>query len=635
MNDSAYFITEYWHLIEWLIGLTALVILVSSLDDVFIDTYYWIRQVWRRLVKRRRYPCLAIAKLRQPEEQHFAMMVPAWQEFDVIAKMIENTMATLEYRHFVVFIGTYQNDSATTIEADRMARRFPQVRRVTVPHDGPTCKADCLNWIVQAIFLYEQEHGMQFAGMVMHDSEDVIHPLEFKLFNYLMPKKDLVQLPVLSLERDWHAFVAGTYMDDFAEWHSKDLVVRESLTGLVPSAGVASCYSRRALAALAEESGMQPFNTDTLTEDYDFSFRLRRLGMSRQIFVKFPIEYRVRRKCWFGLYEREVAVDSLIATREYFPSTFRAAYRQRARWILGIAFQGWQEVGWRGSLSTKYLLLRDRKCLVTSFVAIFGYVLVLNVLALWAIRHLGVNFAMTPELIHPGTWVYGVVTANFFLFANRIAQRIYFVSRLYGIEQGLWAVPRMVVNNFINFAAAARAWHIYLEHLASGKKIAWDKTAHSYPSSAELAVLHQRLGELLLSWRAIGEDELTKALAEQQGSGEPLGHILLAQGAIDEETLADAIATQNQLPRAHLDWSVLPAVRTLLPESLIQQHRTLPLSAGRARLALAVDRAPSTELAGALNRLGYTDPHFFVVSESELARALALVLPHPSTRREP
>lgn len=34
-----------------------------------------------------------------------------------------------------------------------------------------------------------------------------------------------------------------------------------------------------------------------------------------------------------------------VATREFFPEDFRAAYRQRARWLLGIAFQGWTQHG--------------------------------------------------------------------------------------------------------------------------------------------------------------------------------------------------------------------------------------------------------------------------------------------------
>ncbi|UEB99676.1 glycosyltransferase [Burkholderia vietnamiensis] len=97
-------------------------ILVSSLDDLYIDAFYWIRAAYRRFVIHRRYPRLTAQELRGEDERWFAIMVPAWKEYAVLAQMIEHTIATLEYRKFVIFVGTYQNDPDTTIEADRMAR---------------------------------------------------------------------------------------------------------------------------------------------------------------------------------------------------------------------------------------------------------------------------------------------------------------------------------------------------------------------------------------------------------------------------------------------------------------------------------------------------------------------------------
>ena len=60
----------------------------------------------------------------------------------------------------------------------------------------------------------------------------------------------------------------------------------------------------------------------------------------------------------FGL-AAQPAVHMPLGVREYFPDTFRTAYRQKARWTLGIGLQGWSQVGWEGSLATKYLLFRD------------------------------------------------------------------------------------------------------------------------------------------------------------------------------------------------------------------------------------------------------------------------------------
>ena len=234
------FINIYLATLDYVAVVLALIILISSADDFFIDIYYWVREAYRALVVRRRYPPLGLKALQGPKEKWLAIMIPAWEEHKVIGAMVEHFLSSMEYTRYMVFIGTYQNDSATTRVVEELARRYQQVFRVNVPLNGPTSKADCLNWMIQAILLKEQEKGGKFAGIVMHDCEDVVHPLELKLYNFLLPRKDFIQLPVLSLERDWKQWVACTYMDDFAEFHQKDMIVRESLTGFVPGAGVSS-----------------------------------------------------------------------------------------------------------------------------------------------------------------------------------------------------------------------------------------------------------------------------------------------------------------------------------------------------------------------------------------------------------
>lgn len=294
-------LANYYAALETVAAAVAVLILISSLDDLFIDVWYWTRETWRTLTvkKRREYKPLTQQDLLQRPEQPLAIMVPAWMEYDVIAQMVENMINVLDYREYVVFVGTYPNDQATIDEVERMRRRYKRLRRVEVPHDGPTSKADCLNWLILSIFDYEKRHDIEFAGVILHDSEDVLHPMELRFFNYLLPRKDMIQLPVTSLDREWYELVAGVYMDEFAEWHAKDLVVRESVSGMVPSAGVGTCFSRRALLALSEQTDNQPFNTDSLTEDYDVGARLAAMGM-HSIFARFPVHFLVRRPSWFG-----------------------------------------------------------------------------------------------------------------------------------------------------------------------------------------------------------------------------------------------------------------------------------------------------------------------------------------------
>lgn len=617
------FLADYLYVLDVLTAITAVMILVSSLDDFFIDVYYWVRAAWRWAVVESRYSPLRIEQLQAKEESWLAIMVPAWKEYDVIAKMVENTLATMEYRNYVIFLGTYQNDAETTAEADRMARRFPhKVRRATVAHDGPTCKADCLNWIVQSIFRYEEQNQMRFSGMVMHDSEDVIHPLEFHLYNYLIDRKDLIQLPVLSLERDWNEFIAGTYLDDFSEWHCKEMTVRESLTGLVPGSGVATCYSRRVIEELAGLNDNQPFNTDTLTEDYEMSHRLMKIG-TKQVFVMFPVLYRAKRKGMFTRREKTVEMKSLIATREYFPGQFRAAYRQRARWILGVSFQGWQQMGWQGGLVSNYLYFRDRKGIFTSFAGLLAYFLAANFAVLWMLRGAGYEYVRYPEFMQPDSWVYSVVVINFWLFMNRIAQRVYFVAKLNGIEQGMLAIPRMLVGNVINFFSVCRAWKVFLIHIITGKRVTWDKTQHSYPTMGELQRHRKLLGDLLLEWQAIEREHLEQALDTQKQTGKKLGQVLKEAGLVSEEVLADVIAEQGGLPRAKLLPDAVSKFAGRLPRYLVERYHAIPFADGEGgALNLAVAE-PLSEGALAEIQSEVAEPvACFIVCEAEIANAL-------------
>ncbi|MDE3033537.1 MAG: hypothetical protein KGI56_07725, partial [Acidobacteriota bacterium] len=55
----------------WLAVFVNLLIFVSSLDDAFIDAYFWIRHLYRRLVTRRRHPRLKLESLHAAKEAPF------------------------------------------------------------------------------------------------------------------------------------------------------------------------------------------------------------------------------------------------------------------------------------------------------------------------------------------------------------------------------------------------------------------------------------------------------------------------------------------------------------------------------------------------------------------------------------
>ncbi|WP_122664231.1 glycosyl transferase family protein [Pseudomonas viridiflava] len=631
-----YWLAHYYSFLEVATIVVAILILISSLDDLFIDLWYWSRRIFRRFTAGRKYRPLTAEQLIARDEQPLAIMVPAWLEYDVIAPMIENMVSTLDYQNYVVFVGTYINDQRTIDEVERMRRRYKQLHRVEVPHDGPTCKADCLNWVIQAIFLHEKTHGMTFAGVVLHDSEDVLHPLELRLFNYLLPRKDMIQLPVVSLERNWYEWVAGTYMDEFAEWHGKDLVVRESMSDTVPSAGVGTCFSHRALRVLAGETQNMPFNTDSLTEDYDVGARLAKVGMNA-IFVRFPVEYRVLRKSWFRKpYESTLKMP--LCVREFFPDTFRTAFRQKARWTLGIGLQGWEQMGWNGSLANRYLLFRDRKGIITAFVSIIAYLILVQLLALIILRQSGLWDTSFPTPFETNGFIKYLLLANGIALAWRVIHRCYFTGVLYGWQHALLSIPRMVVGNFVNFMAASRAWKMFIVGKVMNRKLVWDKTMHDFPSTDLVAVAPRKLGSVLLSWQAINDSNLQSALAEQQTRQLPLGRILLNNGWLDDETLAEAIAFQNDLPRVFDVASKAELATPVLADEFALRWRVVPLGVspeGRPQVAVASPLSAEglEEISAELG----SEPVQLIARESEIINQLRQLdapddraLPHAS-----
>ncbi|WP_247710902.1 glycosyl transferase family protein [Qipengyuania aestuarii] len=613
--------------LQWAALVVATLIALSSIDDLFVDAVFWAIVLKRKILRLRRPGPASAESIVEKIEAPLAIMLPAWKEFDVIESMIQNAASALAYRNYFIFVGTYANDAETIEAVERVAQRYKQVRHVKLPHDGPTCKADCLNFIIADIIAFEKSREIEFAGAVLHDSEDVLHPLELHLFNYLLPYKDMIQLPVVSLEQRYSDFVAGTYMDEFAEWHAKDLLVRQRLAKVVPSAGVGTCFSRRAIGALLEAG--QPFNTDTLTEDYDIGNRLAERGM-KSVIEFYPVEFRTRRGAFFGFGpDRMVTFSMPLCVREHFPNTFRTSYRQKARWILGITIQGWLQLGWNRSLTSNYFLFRDRKALFTPTLTMTAYLLVLAYLGVSLHAFLAGN---PPVTLFSGHWLEtALLWFNLAALGARMGQRIFFVERIYGWGHAVMSMPRVFVLSFINFAASMRAIRIFIVSRLRGNSIAWDKTMHRFPSDEWLGEDRRRIGEILLSWEAVTPPALEKALRAQKLKGGMIGDLLILDGAIDEEMLADALATQSQLPRAELNLEMVEENLHLFNEEIMARYSVLPFGVAKdGHVMLAVIRPlPSVEKDWLRSRLSRPFRQY-IVRESVLRAIMSNLVEQPN-----
>ena len=429
---------------------------IFALNDLAVDLIYFGRQLWRSATVYRRFPRAFAASLAASaaDQRFIAIFIPAWDEAAVIGAMLKSTLARLDYANYRLFVGCYRNDPATTAAVKSISD--PRVEMVVVEEDGPTTKADCLNHIYDALLAYELEHKPAVA-VVLHDAEDVVHPLELSIFNSLIDRAGAIQLPVLPLPDARSRWVAGHYCDEFAEAHTKELVVREAIGASIPLAGVGCAIARGPLSRVAALHEGTPFASGSMTEDYELGLRLGELGL-KTMFVRIPAVPGSR---------------SVVASRGHFPGTFGEAVRQKARWLGGIALHGWDRLGWSGGLGERWMRMRDRRGPIAALLLFCGYSAALLWSQMWVAEALGAPIQVTIDAaLATLLWI------NLWLLLWRIAMRALFTGSDYGWKEGLLSVPRLVVGNFIAICAAARALSLYL---GKAPRV-WDKTKHTFPA---------------------------------------------------------------------------------------------------------------------------------------------------------
>ncbi len=581
-----------------LLFIVAFVFVLSGIDDLVVDVVYFIRTIYRSLFVWKRYKPITEQQLLGIPEQPIAIMIPAWNESAVIFPMVNNTINTLNYSNYHIFIGTYPNDLDTQREVSRLREIHGNVHCVVCRDPGPTSKADCLNWVYLGILDFEKQHQFEFPVFVMEDAEDIVHPLAVKLFNYLIPRKNMVQLPVVPFEpQHWYQLTRAHYMDEFAENHHKNMVIREVFGRGIPCAGVGCGFSRHALEMLATDNDQHlVFKLGSLTEDYEMGMRLRAIGVEKAIFVKLPIKRVTSRKSFFSNKRVPVEKNELVAIRNVFPLTFTAAVRQKSRWIAGIALQGWENLGWKGDLLTKYVLFKDRKALITSQVNILGYVVIIFILAYYTAVLLFPDAYHYPPLVEEGTLLWKMILITTIFLCLRLLVRMYCVFRYYDFKRAILSVVNFVWANLINFAATNRALFMFSRYLITGKWIKWDHTNHVAPSQEELMAFRQRIGDMLVEKKIISFKQLEAAIEEQQKSGRLLGDILMLKGLVNEDELIQTLGMQLRISTREIDPYLIPIeLLHMVPRELAVRYSIFPVELKNNKLIIAASSMPRRE----------------------------------------
>ncbi len=461
---SGVFATLHWLLAfeRELLAFAAFWFCVGLADEFALDlAWLWLRLTGRAPTRALR-PGFGQGPLMGPA----AVMIPAFQESAVIATTIGHMLAAWPQPNLRIYVGCYANDAATLAAASSGAGDDSRVRLVIHGAHGPTTKADCLNRLYAALCADEGRSGSRFASVVLHDAEDMVHPAALEAIDSELTRCDFVQLPVRPELHPASRWIGGHYADEFAESHAKAMVVRDHLGAALPAAGVGCGLARDALAALAQGRAAQgqagPFSPEALTEDYELGLELSRGGRGSRFL-------RLRD-----------ADGALVATRSYFPGELASAVRQKTRWVHGIAFQGWERMGWSARPIELWMALRDRRGPLTALVLAIAYLLLLvdGVLIAAELAGWQGSAPLSPVLRV-------MLVVSLFGFLWRAGLRAAFTAREYGAVEGLRSVLRIPIGNIIAIMAGRRALAAYLRSLRTGA-VAWDKTAHELHPAAAL-----------------------------------------------------------------------------------------------------------------------------------------------------
>ena len=441
---------EIFYILLWV---CSVLLVISGIDDVLVDLLYW----FNRFKYRRNLPDLD--DVNRANENAVALVICAWREYKVIGRTLTYALSKMKYSNYQIFVGVYPNDTKTLEVVKRIAQKNNKIVICVNSHDGPTTKADNLNNVYNSLKRFESDNNRHFDIVLIHDSEDFIHPLSLKLFNYIIMYQgvDAVQIPVVPIKDDRGKFIHRTYCDAFAEVHSKDLIVRQALKVFIPFAGTGMAFKRDIFTNL-EHSYTRVFNEANLTEDYELGLRLSKLGY---------------KTAYVNLLADRFNSNTRIATGEYFPNSFWAAVRQRSRWTAGICFQNWKVHKWAGSFRTKYFLMRDRKTIFSNFMVLLSNIVFALFLFYLLGFSMGIDFLESVVEQNSALWVFLWICFVFMMW--RLLHRFIFTYNWYGFRYAVFSLIRINFDNLINFFATFRALRVFM---TMKNKVVWESTEH-------------------------------------------------------------------------------------------------------------------------------------------------------------
>lgn len=518
------------------IGLIFVIILtLISIDDFVWDIQYFFSKKRKNNTHKLNYK-----ELRDTIPGFLAVIVAAYNEEDVLEEVIENLIKSSHYpvSMYHIFLGVYPNDPGTMKIAKKLSEKHDNVHKIVHVLEGPSSKADNINNVIKNILRYEKERNVRFKGFVIHDSEDLVHPYEFLIENYLLNYHEAIQMPVFPLQlmpklkNIFKNMISGTYADEFAENHYSMLVSRNTMGSFVPSAGTGFTLSREVIGSFSDSN---VFPVGSLTEDYKLSLQLKEKGFN----LHYALEEVERLK------DDGRVVREFIATRSRFPNTYKAAVKQKTRWIYGITMESFKL---EDIMKSKKLSIVSQYSLYKDWKAKFGNLLLGPGYLAFAYFIISIFFD-TPFMFPKYTISWYLMIFVTIMMIQRQFLRGRAVKNVYGFKSMILSVLfppllpiRMVIGNIINFHATIKAWRINLfrkrvKKKKKKKKQAWDKTDHEFLDETALKGFRRTLGDILLYEELITQNELRNSLDKAKNENLRLGEILIKDNIVSEENI--------------------------------------------------------------------------------------------------
>lgn len=136
-------------------------------------------------------------------------------------------------------------------------------------------------------------------------------------------------------------------------------------------------------------------------------------------------------------------------------------------------------------------------------------------------------------------------------------------------------------------------------------------------------IIYKQLGELLIDFGVINQEQLEKALTRQKDKGGLIGEILVEMGLAKEADIAQALTVQYGFPFLPLgNYDISPDVIKLIPAKTARQYLLIPIDKIGNNLTLAMANPLNDKAVEDVEAVAGCSVQIFVATLSDVKNAI-------------